>query len=196
MIVIDIETTGLDPERHAVISLGAVDFENPEHTFYSECRAFEGADIDDQALTVNNFTKKDITQPSKEDPKVLLLGFQEFAKLCKDSTLGGQNPGGFDIRFLEKAAQREHINWTFARHAVDLHTLCYAHMRTNNVPVPIKNNHSALNLARILEYVGLGEIDVPHHALEDARLTAEAMSRLLYGKHLFNEFNRTPIPWA
>lgn len=196
MIVIDIETTGLDPERHAIVSLGAVDFENPEHTFYSECRVFDGADIDPQSLVVNGFTQEDITAPSKEEPKVLLIGFREFSKLCKDSTLGGQNPGGFDIRFLEKLARREHFNWTFARHAVDLHSVCYAHMRTHNVPVPIRNNHSALNLARILEYVGLGEVDVPHHALEDARLTAECMSRLIHNKPLFSEYRTNPVPWA
>src|SRR5680860_616017 len=109
MIVIDIETTGLDPNKHALISLGAVDFENPEHTFYSECRVFEGAEIDEQALVVNGFSEADITDPTKEDPKILLLAFREFAKLCKDSTLAGQNPG-FDMRFLEEAAHREHID--------------------------------------------------------------------------------------
>ncbi|MDZ7726168.1 MAG: 3'-5' exonuclease [Candidatus Campbellbacteria bacterium] len=193
MIVIDVETTGLDPNRHAVVSLGAVDFENPEHTFYSECRVFEDAEIDEQALIVNGFSKEDILNPSKEEPKVLLLAFREFAKLCKDATLAGQNPG-FDLRFLEKAALREHIDWQFARHAIDLHTLCYAHMRMHKKPIPLKNNHSALNLARILEYVGLNNIDVPHHALEDARLTAECISRLIYNKPLFSEFKSLEIP--
>jgi hypothetical protein len=66
----------------------------------------------------------------------------------------------------------------------------------NNTPIPLKNKHSALNLARILEYVGLENIDVPHHALEDAKLTAECISRLLYSKPLLDEFKLVPIPWS
>lgn len=194
MIVIDIETSGLDPNRHGIISLGAVDFEKPDHIFYSECRVFDGADIDEQALVVNGFTESDITDPSKQDPKVLILAFTEYAKLCSDTTLAGMNPGVFDIPFLEKAAQRERLNWTFARRSIDLHTLCYAHMRMQRIPVPIKNKHSGINLARILEYVGLENIDVPHHALGDAKLTAECISRLLYNKPLLEEFKRYPLP--
>lgn len=194
MIVIDIETSGLDPNRHAIISLGAVDFEKPDHVFYTECRVFDGAKIDEQALVVNGFSEEDITDPSKQDPKVLLLAFIEYAKLCSDTTLAGMNPGVFDILFLERAAQREKLDWTFARRSVDLHTLCYAHMRMNGVPVPIKNKHTGINLARILKYVGLDNIDVPHHALEDAKLTAECISRLLYGKSLLEEFSHYPLP--
>lgn len=196
MIVIDVETTGLDSERHAVISLGAIDLENPEHEFYSECKIFDGADIDEDALIVNGFSRKDITDQSKQDPQVLMLAFLKYSKLCKDSTLAGLNVGVFDLAFLEKTAKREGINWTFGRHTVDLHTLCYGHMRMNGKPVPLKNKHSALNLARILEYVGLDSIEVPHHALEDAKLTAECISRLLYNKPLLYEFRLAGIPWS
>jgi len=196
MIVIDVETTGLDPNRHAVISLGAIDLENTEHVFYSECRAFEGAEIDEDALIVNGFSKKDILDPSKQDPLILILGFIEFSKLCKDMTLAGLNVGVFDLAFLEMTAKREKVNWIFGRHTIDLHTLCYGHMRRHNQAIPLKNKHSALNLARILEYVGLSNIDVPHHALEDAKLTAECISRLLYNKPLLEEFKLVPIPWS
>lgn len=194
MIVIDIETSGLDPNNHALISLGAVNFEKPDHIFYSECRVFKGAKIDEQALVVNGFTVEDITDPSKQDPKVLLLAFREYANLCSDTTLAGMNPGVFDIPFLEKTAKRERLEWSFARRSVDLHTLCYAHMRIKRTPIPIRNNHTAINLARVLEYVGLEGIDVPHHALEDAKLTAECISRLLYAKPLLEEFQGYPVP--
>lgn len=194
MIVIDIETSGLDPNKHAIVSLGAVNFENPDHIFYSECKVFPGAKIDEQALVVNSFSEADITDPTKQDPKVLILAFLEYAKLCEDTTLAGMNPGVFDIPFLERAAQREKIDWTFGRHSIDLHTLCYAHMRMHKKPIPLKNKHSAINLARVLEYVGLENIDVPHHALEDAKLTAECISRLLYQKPLLEEFKRYPLP--
>ena len=37
MIVIDLETSGIDPMEHSILSLGAVDFDNPEYFFYGEC---------------------------------------------------------------------------------------------------------------------------------------------------------------
>jgi len=42
MVVVDVETSGLDPQKYAMLSIGAVDFENPERQFYAECRAFDG----------------------------------------------------------------------------------------------------------------------------------------------------------
>ena len=40
MIILDIETTGVNPEKHAIVSVGAVDFLNPSRTFYEECKKF------------------------------------------------------------------------------------------------------------------------------------------------------------
>ena len=61
MIVVDVETTGLYPNKNSIVSIGAVDFLNPVNTFYQECRIWRGAKISDQALEVNGFTKKQIT---------------------------------------------------------------------------------------------------------------------------------------
>src|SRR3989344_2493483 len=34
MIVIDVETTGVIPTKHSILSIGAIDFNNPENQFY------------------------------------------------------------------------------------------------------------------------------------------------------------------
>ena len=52
MIVVDLETTGVDPRKHSILSIGAVDFNNQENYFYGECRIREGALIDNYALAV------------------------------------------------------------------------------------------------------------------------------------------------
>lgn len=41
MIVIDGEFSGLDHNIHGLLSLGAVDLNNPEKQFYGECRLEE-----------------------------------------------------------------------------------------------------------------------------------------------------------
>ena len=55
-------------------------------------------------------------------------------------------------------------------------------------------NHSALNLDRILEYVGLPTRAEKHNALHDAKLEAEAFSRLFQNKGLLSEYATYPIP--
>ena len=58
MIVLDVETSGTDPNKHSILSLGALDLSNPSNQFYGECRAFEGAHLEEEAFAVNGFTKE------------------------------------------------------------------------------------------------------------------------------------------
>ena len=76
---------------------------------------------------------------------------------------------------------------------MDLHSVAYYHMKKRGVPVPTKNNHSALNLDAILAYVGLSTRSTAHHALMDAKLEGEAFSRLLSGAGLLPEFEKYPV---
>ena len=46
MIVVDVETTGVDARKNSIVSIGAVDFENQKNQFYGECKIWEGAEID------------------------------------------------------------------------------------------------------------------------------------------------------
>ena len=57
MIVVDVETSGLDDEKNSLLSIGAVDFYNPKNQFYGECRVREGAEVNPEALEVNGFTE-------------------------------------------------------------------------------------------------------------------------------------------
>jgi DNA polymerase III epsilon subunit-like protein len=34
MIIVDVETSGLDINNHQILSIGAIDLENPERQFY------------------------------------------------------------------------------------------------------------------------------------------------------------------
>jgi DNA polymerase III epsilon subunit-like protein len=62
MIVVDVEASGTNYEKHSIVSLGAVDFDNPENRFYGECHIWDGAHIMEEALEVCGFTETEITR--------------------------------------------------------------------------------------------------------------------------------------
>lgn len=196
MIVIDIEASGTNYEKHSIVSLGALDFDNPENRFYRECKIWEGAHIDEGALAVNGFTEAEITDENKMSEGELTRQFLEWSQHMGDRTLAGQNVS-FDRDFLKVACEREGIAWELAHRTIDTHTLCYMHMVTHGLVPPIDAEHkrSALNLDTVLNYCGIEDEPEPHNALTGALSHAEVISRLLYGKKLLPEFEQYPIPW-
>jgi len=57
-----------------------------------------------------------------------------------------------------------------------------------------KDGFSDLNSDFIMNYVGLPSEPKPHRAINGARYEAEALSRLIYGRGLFEEFEGYAIP--
>lgn len=177
MIVIDVETTGLDPNRHSIISLGAVDFNNKENLFYEECRLKEDSEINLNALKVNGFTEEQINN-QKLSCKELLEKFIEWSKKINDMTIGGHNVQ-FDISFLQNHFKHYNLKWIYGHKYLDLHSIFYFQLLKNKKSINLKDNKSDLNLDFIIKHLGLKKRTGLHNALEDAQLTAEAFSYLL-----------------
>lgn len=193
MIVVDVEMSGLDVARHAIVSVGAVDFERPTRRFYRECRIRDGAEIDDEALAVNGFTREQVTDPARLSEKDLITEFVAWVMEAEDRTLGGQNTAG-DRDFLQAAVDRCRLGYRFGHRVVDLHSVAWAHVRTQGLPVPMKEGRSALSADTIYPFVGLPTEPKPHHGLTGALMEAEALSRLVHGRPLLEEFRQYPIP--
>ncbi len=197
MIALDIEATGVDSRKNSILSIGAVDFNNPTNQFYDECRAWEGAHINDEALAVNGFSREEATDASKKSEAELVKGFLGWATDQRDWTLVGQNPS-FDRDFILAACERAHLDFPFAHRTIDTHTLCYMHMIQHGVTPPFdaEKHRTALNLDAALNYVGIPEEPKPHNALTGALSHAELASRLLYDRNLLPDFAVYPIPWT
>ncbi len=194
MIVVDVEASGVDPQKNSLLSIGAVEFERPENTFYAECQVWKGAHIEPAALVVNGFSKEAATDPNKKTDREIIAEFLAWAKECNERTLVGQNPS-FDRDFLMQTSHRYHIDWPFAQRTVDLHSIGYFHLHQTGKAIPEKNGHSDLSLDAILIYVGIPVEPKPHNGLTGALLEAEALSRLLNNKSLFDQWQKYPIPW-
>ena len=196
MLVIDIEGSGTNYEKHSIVSIGALDLHNPENRFYGECRVWEGAHIMEEALEVNGFTLEQITDITKPTEGELVASFLEWAAALPDRTLAGQNVS-YDRDMLRAASERAGFNWNFAHRTLDTHTMCWMHMikRGLTPPLDVEHRRSALNLDAVLNYCGIPDEPEPHNALTGAFSHAEVISRLLYGKKLLSEFTQFEIPW-
>jgi len=178
MIIIDVETGGLDPQKHALLSIGAVDYDTGDE-FYGECRAYRNYldyvddRIDDFALGINGFTHEQCHDKAKNWPHELYMKFLQWAAIDKkrDLLLAGQQVGAFDIPFLKKIASdsRQGIvpTWPFGYRSVDLHSVAFAVLG------------KSLSLDGILTAVGLTPEPKPHNALTGARLERDAFKLLL-----------------
>lgn len=197
MIVVDVEASGVDPKTDSMVSVGALDLDNPTNRFYGECRVWDGAHIREEALAVNGFTREQITDPNKQSEADLVHAFITWGLQVPERTFAGQNVS-FDRDYLAAAAKRAgHTDWPFAHRTIDTHTLAYMHMIKRGIEPPIDPVHkrSALNLDAVLTYCGIPEEPQPHNALTGALCHAEVISRLLYDKKLVPEFSKYEIPW-
>ena len=143
---------------------------------------------------VNGFTKEEATDPSKKSEEEIVEAFIAWAKPLRDWTFAGQNPS-FDRDFVQAACLRSHIDFPFAHRTLDTHSLAYMHMVQRGKSIPVANHRSALDLDAVLNYVGIPAEPTPHNALTGAFSHAEVISRILYDKKLFPEFEEFPIPW-
>ena len=196
MIVIDIEASGVDYKKHSIVSLGAVDFSNPDNRFYGECQIWEGAHIMDEALAVCGFSEAEITDKNKKTESELVREFMEWSQHMGDRTLVGQNVS-FDRDMLKAGCERAGLPWDLAYRTLDTHTFCWMHIVKRGMTPPIDAQHrrSALDLDAVLNYCGIPEEPKPHNALTGAMSHAEVTSRLLNNKKLLPEFSQFEIPW-
>lgn len=197
MIVLDVETTGLVPEKHSILSLGAVDLDEPTNQFYEECQVWEGAGISDEALAINGFTREEVVGQgsAKQTEAALIASFVAWATdRPKDRTLAAQNVS-FDLEFVQAACKRAGIESPFGKRTLDVHTLTWLHMTSRGIVPPVAKHHSAINLDAALMYCGLPGEPKPHNALTGALCHAEVIARIAYTKNLLPDFSTFPIPW-
>jgi DNA polymerase III epsilon subunit-like protein len=193
MLVLDIETTGLDPACHSIIEVGAIDFDRPWNCFNERCQIWDGAEVDYKALEINGLTLDEIRDPSILTQKELLSRFKTWTDRIEDKTIAGQNVD-FDISFINESFARCGLNFSLGKRKVDQHSIVYANLLKRNIRPPLKDGFSNLNSDFIMNYVGLPSEPKPHRAINGARFESEALSRLLFGKIMFDEFCNDSIP--
>jgi DNA polymerase III epsilon subunit-like protein len=194
MIVLDIETSGLYPEKNSIVSIGAVDFLNPEERFYEECRIWDGAEINPLAIEINGYSEEEIRDPNKKSEADIVKNFLDWAKTKENSTIAGQNPS-LDVGFIWSAAKRAGERSFLAKRVFDLHSVATYHILRRGLPIPLIDKKTGIASDDIMKYVGIPPEPKPHIAINGALWELEALYRLIYDKRLLEEFKQYKIPW-
>ncbi len=197
MIVVDIETSGLDFSKCGIWQIGAIELENPENRFLEEGRLDDEDEIIDEGKkTVFGLTgkiEKELRDKNKQSQKQLLKNFLVWVEKIKIKNPICQNTQ-FDIGFIETKARKYGLEIPYPHRAFDLHTLAQIKFFQINKEFLIKENKSDLGLTNILDFVGMKDERGSHNALEDCKLEAECFSRLMFGRNLLPEFSKFKIP--
>ncbi|MEK6741926.1 MAG: 3'-5' exonuclease [Nanoarchaeota archaeon] len=197
MIVLDIESSGLDTGRCGIWQIGAVEFENPKNVFLEESRIDDEDEIAEEALMVIGKTKEDLRDKKKQSQKQMIENFLKWCKTCDERIVAGHNVG-FDIIFIQSKCIRYGIKDKFSEvigvRTIDLHTLASLKYKEKKGQFKMKDGKtgkSDMNLLSVMEFCGLkdtrrvvekGKVikeGEAHNALTDAKLTAECFRRLL-----------------
>jgi DNA polymerase III epsilon subunit-like protein len=193
MIVMDLEMSGLEPARHSILSIGALDFSNPSNQFYMECRMRPHAEADPEALKVNGFTIEQIKDKNKPSLKEVLSKFCDWMDAVDDRTIAGHNVQ-FDIRFLKYSFAFYDTDYKIGSRCVDSYALAYVSYLKRKEKPPMKGNLADITSNVLFKYCGLPEEPNPHNALTATKMIAESISRLLYGKVLFAHYEKFKVP--
>lgn len=196
MIIVDLETSAsmFGVSNASILSIGALEFENPSNEFYGECRVDDGAEVDPESLAIGGFTQEEIMDASKKSVQELLTDFFTWAESVKEKTFGGQAPMN-DVNMLMKSTEKHGIKFPLGYRTVDLHAICYVHALKHGKQIPLEEHTASdFGLDNILAYVGLKSRPGAHNALDDTKLTAEALSRLINGVSLLPEYSEFAIP--
>ena len=140
MIFVDVEASGVVYDKHSIVSIGAIDFENPENRFYVENRIWDGAEINEESLAITGFTPEEARDPARISEGEAVRQFLEWSQHMFDRTLAGQNVS-FDRDYLKAASEREGLSWDMAHRTLDTHSFCWMHIVKRGLEAPIDPEH-------------------------------------------------------
>ena len=167
MIAVDVEATGVVAHKHSILSIGALDFNNPQNRVYLECRAWDGAHISEEALEIVGMTEEEVQDSTKQTEAQLISQFITWADGIEDQTFLAQNVS-LDRDFIQAACERAGLAYPFAHRTVDTHTLAYMHLIQHGKEIPMMKRHTGLNIETIATYLGMPEEPEPHNDLTGA----------------------------
>jgi len=175
IVVVDLETSGLDPLRHGILEIGAHRLADGNE-FSCAVRLADAMEYDPGVFRINGITEAEARSEDRMSEAAALSEFFLWLGEGHRDTIAGSNPK-FDHDFLKVVAGKEGFGkWPFGRHLFDLQTAAVTYLIATGTEVP--NSLSADSIYRAL---GLPEEPKPHKALRGAQHEAHAF-RVIFGR--------------
>ena len=192
--VLDMEMTGLDSQKCAILSVGIVSYTKKLNEFYREYYPFDDAEIVEAGMAINGFDLTKMEKNSINNPKNVVEDVKAFLMANNCNVIAGQNPS-VDRSFINAYAERFGSDFRIPIWMLDMHSTCLAYMIGKNITVPRKPDGGLfLTGDSILEFTGLGSEPKPHNALNGARYEFEALCRIIYGESVLPQFKDCKMP--
>lgn len=173
---IDLETTGLDPEKHEIIEIGGIIVKQIHHEngqselevleeFVMKVKPEHIETADPESLLVNGY---------KADEWIFAIDLPQAMKVLAEKTEGdilvAQNVA-FDWLFLEKAFAKTGVTNKMDFHRLDLLSMAYTKLYHDD-------KAKRFSLRALAEYYGVKN-EKAHSALSDIRATYEIYRKIL-----------------
>lgn len=166
-LFLDIETTGLDPCKHGMISCGAWTINGC--SFWADNFLREGAEIDERALVVNGEDEEELLSRSPLSYRSEMQSLNELIKFASDFNclvIVGKNPR-FDYGFLLEIWKRHNMlarDFPFSHRVVNWGDMAIPYLLMQGHIVPEKGFSSD----QISELLGIEPESKPHTAINGA----------------------------
>ena len=175
---LDVETTGLDPTKHGMLSLGVKLFNGAE--FYEENYLREGIEIHPKALAVNGENEANLLARDESNYNSEYQTLCQLIDFCEEHdswVIIGKNPK-FDYNFLLEIWKRNGGNereFPFTYRVINYGDFAIPLMILEGMVVP-PNGFSSSDIQNYLE---IPEEPKPHNALNGAKYNVECVTRVL-----------------
>jgi DNA polymerase-3 subunit epsilon len=177
LLLIDLETTGLDASKHEIIQLAAVLldkktlWEKRSFNAYIKPRFWQKRDR--KSMAVNKITWQQLSQAP--DLKIVLRKFKKTFNPKK--VVLSYYVGIMDVAFLSQAFKQVKVNYPFDYHTFNLWGLFYPFMAKKN-RLNNRQQFAGFGLEDMMQMFKIKSAKL-HDALEDCRVEAAILRKVL-----------------
>ncbi len=170
--ITDVETTGLDPQKHEIVEIGLVliDQETGEviDTLDIKVRPEHIETADEVALKLNGYNKADW-----QDAVSILEAIALYGEKAQNAIFCSHNVT-FDWSFILEALKKAGLKSTLDHHRLDLFTLIWSKTKDSKI--------ESFSLSRVAQFFGLPEEPLPHRAINGARTAHEIFKKIIHSQ--------------
>lgn len=168
LLVIDTETTGLDPATDALVQLAAIMLD-PQSL--AEQAAFSTLIRSQRPISAEAHAVHGLALEDLEAAPELPSAISAFAKFAEPSAVISGHNVGFDYAFLKSAYAQVGLEFPFDYHTLDIWSLSFFILGADGIELP------KYNLDHLCSLYGI--VRGPRHdAMEDVRASAQVLRHL------------------